>query len=350
MVRRVRALVRVFFVEHLEVSLPRLAQLQNGSQVARAVAVVRSRPHLRLISELQTDCANLAVEEVLVAVHGNLMRATHELQSVDLVELLRHISAEDPASTAEVALEATPYILGTGVPFNIRLRIGPEEIGIQSLVCHLLEAVDAVDVIDGADEGRKSSVDAHDLVVDERSNTHAVEHVHQVLPSVGVSVLLHALIVETVHLRDLSSLVVASQEGDAVRVTGLQSEEQLDGFYTEVAAVDVVSHENVFGVGHIASDAEQLLQIVELTVNVATHSAGGGDGLWVIRMSDASHNDVGFLHHNILHNAAKQLQFVLLQRCLLPQLRNPRVQIRNHSFVLLATTSSILSASSYQCA
>lgn len=331
-------------------SLPRLAQLQNGSQVARAVTVVRSRPHLRLIAEPQTDCANLAVEEVLVAVHGDLMRAAHELESVDLVELLRHISAEDPASAAEVALEATPYALETRIPLNIRLRVGPEEISIQSLVRHLLEAVDAVDVIDGADEGRKPSVDAHDLVVNERGDAHAVEHIHQVLPSVGVSVLLHALIVETVHLRDLSSLVVASQEGDAIRVTGLQSEEQLDGFYTEVAAVHVVSHENVFGVGHVASDAEQLLQIVELTVNVATHSAWGGNGLCVIQISDESHDDVGLLHHNILHNAAKQLQFVLLQRCLLPQLRNPRVQIRNHSFVLRATTSSILSASSCQCA
>lgn len=111
LVRRVCALVRVLFVEHLEMSLPRLAQLQYGGQVARAVTVVRSRPHLHLTPELQADCANFTVEEVLIAVHGYLMRATHELESVNLVELLRHISAEDPARATEVALEATSHAL-----------------------------------------------------------------------------------------------------------------------------------------------------------------------------------------------------------------------------------------------
>jgi hypothetical protein len=34
------------------------------------------------------------------------VRATHQLQTVDLIELMRDITAEDPAGAAEVALES----------------------------------------------------------------------------------------------------------------------------------------------------------------------------------------------------------------------------------------------------
>ena len=73
-------------------SVPALVQLQNRSQVAGTVAVVRRRPHR----------AERLVEEVLVA----LVRATHQLQTVDLIELMRDITAEDPAGATEVALES----------------------------------------------------------------------------------------------------------------------------------------------------------------------------------------------------------------------------------------------------
>ena len=46
LVRRIRSLIRIFLLEHLEVSLQRLAQLQNGRQISRSVAVIRSGPHL----------------------------------------------------------------------------------------------------------------------------------------------------------------------------------------------------------------------------------------------------------------------------------------------------------------
>ena len=50
------------------------------------------------------------------------------------------------------------------------------------------------------------------LSVDERGEVEVVEHVHAVLPGVGVPVLAHALLVEPVHLGDfigsLISLVV----------------------------------------------------------------------------------------------------------------------------------------------
>ena len=115
---------------------------------------------------------------------------------------------------------------------------------------------------------------AHDLVVDQRSNAQAVEHIHEVLPRVRTSVLLHALVVEAVHLRDLASLVVATEQRDAVGVARLQGEEEFDTLHAEVAAIHVVAHENVFGIWHISAETEQLSQVVELTVDVSTNADG----------------------------------------------------------------------------
>ena len=161
-------------------------------------------------------------------------------------------------------------------PLNIRFGIRPEKISIETLVSHFLETVDAVDMIDGANEGREAAMDTKDLLIDQSGDAHGIEYVHHVLPGVGVSVLLHALIIETVDLSDLSSFVVTAQQHNSIRVTSLQREKQLHCFYTEVTTVDVISHEYVFGVRNITSNTEQLLQIIELAVNVTAHCARCG--------------------------------------------------------------------------
>ena len=146
----------------------------------------------------------------------------------------------------------------TIVPLNVHFGIRPQQIGVKTLVRHLLETVDAVDVVHGADERGDASMHTHDLVVDQSRNAQAIKHVDEVLPRVRASVLLHALVVETVHLRDLASLVVATEQRDAVGVARLQREEQLDTLDAEVTAIHVVTHENVFGIWHISAETEKL--------------------------------------------------------------------------------------------
>jgi len=46
------------------------------------------------------------------------------------------------------------------------------------------------------------------------------------LPHVSISILSKALIVETVHLGDLLTLVVSSQDGDSVWVPDLEGDEE----------------------------------------------------------------------------------------------------------------------------
>lgn len=51
----------------------------------------------------------------------------------------------------------------------------------------------------------------------------------------------------------------------------LQSQQQQESLDRVIAAIDKVAHEQVVRLGHITSDFEQFLEIVELPVDVAAH-------------------------------------------------------------------------------
>lgn len=61
------------------------------------------------------------------------------------------------------------------------------------------------------------------LGVDQRRQREVIEQVREVLPHVGVAVFPQALVVEAVHLRDLSALVVPSEDCDALSVAYLKA-------------------------------------------------------------------------------------------------------------------------------
>lgn len=54
------------------------------------------------------------------------------------------------------------------------------------------------------------------LVLDDSSQRQEVKQISQVLPYVGVAVLAQTLVVETINLRDLPTLMISSQNSDAV--------------------------------------------------------------------------------------------------------------------------------------
>ena len=54
------------------------------------------------------------------------------------------------------------------------------------------------------------------LSINYSSKGQIVKEVSEIFPHVGVAVLPQTLVVEAIHLRDLSVLVIASQDGDSV--------------------------------------------------------------------------------------------------------------------------------------
>lgn len=74
-----------------------------------------------------------------------------------------------------------------------------------------------------------------------------------------------------VHLSNLTTFVVSTQNGDSVAVAHLEADEQRDGLNGIVSTVDVISHEEVVGIRRLASNSEQLDQVVPLSMNITAN-------------------------------------------------------------------------------
>ena len=146
---------------------------------------------------------------------------------------------------------------------------------------NLHSSVDKSDLVKSLDLWRETSVDTEDLALNDSGNAEIIEHFSAVSPWVWVTVLTHGLFVETIDCGDSTSLVVSSQESDAVGILKLEAEEELEGLNGVVATIDEVSHEYIAGVWDLTSLLEKLKKIMELTVDVSANCNWGANGLHV---------------------------------------------------------------------
>jgi hypothetical protein len=165
------------------------------------MAVVRSTP----------DSRELASEQDLVAVLAQLMSSVNTGEGVLLEESLAHILSEDVSCTPGRDTESK----------FVSLRVAPHEVCKRALVRNFLHSENLVDILDLMKGGRETPVDSKDLSVDNGSNGEVVEHVSEELPNFWVSILGLTLSIEAIDLGDLSSLVVATDEGDPLWVAKL---------------------------------------------------------------------------------------------------------------------------------
>ena len=147
-------------------------------------------------------------------------------------------------------------------------------------------------------------MDAEDLAVDDGAEGEVVKDVAAVAPDVCAPVLALALVVEAVDLGDLPRLMVAADEGDAIRVADLEQEQEEKRLDRVEAPVDKVAletrsgrrargaseaakgrggavtervsahHEEIGRARTLAAMPEQLHQVKELAVDVATDLSG----------------------------------------------------------------------------
>ena len=79
------------------------------------------------------------------------------------------------------------------------------------------------------------------LVFNEGGEGEVVEQVSEESPDVCVAVFSQALVVEAVHLRDLSRLMVAAYEGHAFGVADFEGEKKEEGFDAVEPAIHKVA-------------------------------------------------------------------------------------------------------------
>jgi len=165
--------------KNLEILLQILVKSKNSSYVTTSVAIVRSRP----------NSYQLFVEHEFVPVMNKLVSARDDFQIIDCDELFCHATSEQPSSSSRGYLPS----------FDI-LRIRPHQIAEVSLVRYFLVPVDGSDLVQSTNVRGQTTMDAKNATVNERGNSKQVEYLGAVFPSVGISVLLLAFVIESVDL------------------------------------------------------------------------------------------------------------------------------------------------------
>lgn len=115
------------------------------------------------------------------------------------------------------------------------------------------------------------------LVVNDHRESQEIKHVCKEAPDIRISIFALAFRVETIGLGHAPRLVVPSNQIHTERVPQFQANEQGDGLHAEETAIDVVSQKEVIGVWAIATDAEDLLQVEKLAMDIADHGDGRFD-------------------------------------------------------------------------
>lgn len=99
-------------------------------------------------------------------------------------------------------------------------------------------------------------MEAEDLALDHGSEGKVVKQLSELLPHIGIAVFPQALVVEAIairirqdslHLGDLSALMVSSQDGESVSIPDLEGNQQGHCLNRVVASIHVVSHEQIVG-------------------------------------------------------------------------------------------------------
>mmetsp|Transcript_2475 Transcript_2475/g.5709 ORF Transcript_2475/g.5709 Transcript_2475/m.5709 type:complete len:382 (+) Transcript_2475:167-1312(+) len=268
-------------IENLKALSQVLVQLQYARHVATPVAVIWSTPHRH----------QRVREHAPVSLHDQLVRPRDEVQVVPFVE-----------HGYDVSTKQVPGPTWTEAPPIDLLGIGPHEIAHGAIVGNLLLAVDNAYLIQSVDAGTEPAVDGKYLVLDDGREGKVVEDFGAVPPDVDAAKLAEALVVEAVDLGDLSALVVATDEGDAVGISYLQREEEKESFDTVVTTVDEVSEEEVVFVGTFASDFKEFDQVVELAMDISAYRNRSIDPL-----------NIAFVHQYFPGAQAQRLDLVLAQ-------------------------------------
>lgn len=124
-----------------------LVNLQDGSLVATAITIIRGRP----------DGHQTLVKVELEPFVHKLMRTANKLEPVHAAELLRHLAAEEPASTT---LRDLPSV-------NVGLRVRPHQVAEGALVRRLLMAINEAQLVQRRDFRGETAMNAEDSSVDD---------------------------------------------------------------------------------------------------------------------------------------------------------------------------------------
>eukprot|EP00349_Pseudokeronopsis_sp_Brazil_P002355 CAMPEP_0202969612 /NCGR_PEP_ID=MMETSP1396-20130829/15428_1 /ASSEMBLY_ACC=CAM_ASM_000872 /TAXON_ID= /ORGANISM="Pseudokeronopsis sp., Strain Brazil" /LENGTH=228 /DNA_ID=CAMNT_0049697381 /DNA_START=33 /DNA_END=719 /DNA_ORIENTATION=- len=197
-------------MEDVKRSLQVVADVEDRSYVAAAIAVVGGRPHCDQV---------LVFEPVLEPVHHQLMSPGYQLNIVNVVELGGNFGTEEPPGSSRRHCPG----------FDV-FGVGPHQVAEGPFVRDLHPSFNQPHLVHRLYIWRETTMDAKDLALYNCSNAKVVKDFGAVFPRIGISVLSDSLIVEPIDSGDLPGLVVPSQEGNVSWVLQLQTKQELESF------------------------------------------------------------------------------------------------------------------------
>jgi hypothetical protein len=156
---------------------------------------------------------------------------------------------------------------------NVLIGIRPQKITEKTAVRNISRAHNPADLLHRVEIRAQTTVHGENLLVDDSSDRKAVEAVGESLPQLDVIATL-ALVVESINTVDRGALVVASKDEEVFGVLDLVGEEQADSLKRLLSSVDVITKEEVVGLGREATVLEESEKIVVLSVNITTDLNG----------------------------------------------------------------------------
>lgn len=109
-----------------------------------------------------------------------------------------------------------------------------------------------------------------------------IEQLGEVFPHVCITIFPLALVIKAIDLRDLSALMIPSQDCDPVSIPHFEGYQQSHCFHTVVASVYVVSHKKVVSIRAIASNLEKFNKVMELSMYVSANCDWAFDRLDIL--------------------------------------------------------------------
>lgn len=139
----------------------------------------------------------------------------------------------------------------------------------RAAVTYISRAHNPADLLHRVEIRAQTTVHGENLLVNDGSDGKAVEAVGKSLPQLNVIATL-ALVVESIDTVDGGALVVTSEDEEVFGVLDLVGEEQADGLKRLLTSVDVITEEEVVGLGREATVLEESEEIVVLSVDITT--------------------------------------------------------------------------------
>jgi hypothetical protein len=187
--------------EDLEIWLKIFAQRHDRSDIPATIAVIRSRPNGHDV---------LRGKMILIPFVDELMCSSNQLEIVDVVELPKLVSTTSAWSVIWVTHFARDLVskqptcaTRTNRPRLDFFWVTPYKVAEGAFVWNLLSPGNDTDLVKSADFGAETSVDAEHFAVDDSCEGEEIEDLTARLPDRGVAILLLALLIESVDLRNL---------------------------------------------------------------------------------------------------------------------------------------------------